>query len=67
MTSLFFLSATFDYELIQQLTGLLLHARDNGQTPRSSTNVPITINIRNLNDNSPVFTQNNFGKLLCRA
>ena len=52
-------SATFDYETRQVYSNLSVVAVDKGMNV--SDPASITININNINDNSPVFNQSVYG------
>ncbi|XP_078086838.1 protocadherin Fat 1-like [Mustelus asterias] len=52
-------SENLDYELMQRVYHLRVWASDWGSPYRYEVEVPVTIYLRNLNDNEPLFEKNN--------
>ena len=55
-------SVSFNYEATPSFSELQVTVTDNGVVPRTSSPSSITVNIINVNDNEPVFTQDSFCK-----
>ena len=60
--SILFCSVSFDYENKSSYSSLQVVATDNGVVPRSSVPSTITVNIVNVNDNTPVFGSDTFSE-----
>ncbi len=58
------ISISFNYEDKSSYSDLEVIAADNGVNSRDSQPSSITVNINNLNDNSPSFDENTFSKYL---
>ena len=65
MTGVIVTAASIDREMADRLE-ILVSAIDSGYPVRRSTSIPVIVDVMDLNDNPPVFTQSEFNLIVLR-